>query len=226
MKQIRNTQSAIRNRESPISAQIPLDRLVEHPDNPNRMSKAVFAKLVRHIEQTGLYEPLIVRLAPGRAGFYQIINGHQRYQALRQLGHENAHVVIWLIDDEQTDVFLATLNRLCGRDTLDKKLPLLRRIVEAGARACPALAKRLPYTSTQLERLTAQRTRKSRTGTGAQVFAIPMVFYVGAEQQQIIEDAIGRVEMAAVKNRSARRSQALAYIAASFMGRKEMTDDE
>jgi len=40
---------------------IALDRLIAHPDNPNRMSSGNFAKLVRNIEQTGRYEPLIVR---------------------------------------------------------------------------------------------------------------------------------------------------------------------
>jgi hypothetical protein len=236
MSQIRNPQSAIRNMEPPVLAQVPLDRLLPHPDNPNHMSKATFAKLVRNIEQTGLYEPLVVRPAPDREGFYQIINGHQRWHALRQLGHETAHAVIWPIDDEQTDILLATLNRLGGRDMLDKKLPLLRRLVGAGPRACPqegqpqgvapTLAKRLPYTSTQLERLAARTPTKSRAKTGTQVYAIPMVFYVGAEQQQIIEEALGRVAMDAVTNRSARRSQALAYIAAYFAGRKEMGEDE
>jgi hypothetical protein len=40
---------------------IALDRLIAHPDNPNRMSSSNFAKLIRNIEQTGRYEPLIVR---------------------------------------------------------------------------------------------------------------------------------------------------------------------
>jgi len=40
---------------------IALDRLIAHPDNPNRMSSSNFTKLVRNIEQTGRYEPLIVR---------------------------------------------------------------------------------------------------------------------------------------------------------------------
>jgi hypothetical protein len=40
---------------------IGLDKLVAHPDNPNKMSKANLAKLVRNIERTSRYEPLIVR---------------------------------------------------------------------------------------------------------------------------------------------------------------------
>jgi hypothetical protein len=41
-----------------------LSRLVPHPDNPNRMGRQKFAKLVRNIELTGRYEPLIVRPCP------------------------------------------------------------------------------------------------------------------------------------------------------------------
>ena len=205
-------------------AMIPLDRLVPHPDSPNRMSKANFAKLVRNIEQTGLYEPLIVRPAPNQAGFYQIINGHQRCQALRQLGHEIAHAIVWDIDDQPTDVLLTTLNRLGGRDMLDKKVALLRRLV--ARLSARDLAKRLPHTATQLHRLTATVPMRSRAKAGPNVFAIPIVFYVTVEQQQIIEDALSGVEAGDAKNRSARRSQALSHIAAHFVNRKEADGDE
>ena len=32
---------------------IAIEKLIPHPDNPNRQSKANFAKLVRNIERTG-----------------------------------------------------------------------------------------------------------------------------------------------------------------------------
>ena len=54
---------------------IGLDRLVEHLDNANRQSRESFNKLVRNIERTGMYEPLVVRRHPERQGCYQIING-------------------------------------------------------------------------------------------------------------------------------------------------------
>jgi hypothetical protein len=130
---------------------IALDKLVPHPGNPNRMSRANFDKLVRNIERTGRYEPLVVRPCPGRRGFFQIINGHHRCEALRQLGHETAEAVVWNVDDEQTDILLTTLNRLQGRDTLDKKLALLQRLsVTIEVRK---LAKLLPQTRGQLDRL-------------------------------------------------------------------------
>jgi hypothetical protein len=40
---------------------IPLDRLQRHPENSNRMPPRLMEKLKRHIQRTGLYEPLVVR---------------------------------------------------------------------------------------------------------------------------------------------------------------------
>ncbi|MHC4624131.1 MAG: ParB/RepB/Spo0J family partition protein, partial [Planctomycetota bacterium] len=81
---------------------IALDKLASHPDNPNRQSKANFAKLVRNIARTGRYEPLIVRPHPEKEGYYQIINGHHRRRALSELGYEAADCIVWDVDDEQT----------------------------------------------------------------------------------------------------------------------------
>jgi hypothetical protein len=40
---------------------IPLDALEPHPENSNRMPPRLLEKLKRHIQRTGLYEPLVVR---------------------------------------------------------------------------------------------------------------------------------------------------------------------
>ena len=61
---------------------IELCKLTEHPGNPNRMSASNFAKLCRNIEQSGRYEPIVVRPDRQRKGFFQIINGHHRARAL------------------------------------------------------------------------------------------------------------------------------------------------
>ncbi|MBN2457415.1 MAG: ParB-like nuclease domain-containing protein, partial [Sedimentisphaerales bacterium] len=56
--------------------QISLTNLIAHPGNPNRMSRANFAKLLCNIERAGRYEPLVVRPHPKQKNYYQIINGH------------------------------------------------------------------------------------------------------------------------------------------------------
>jgi hypothetical protein len=195
---------------------IPLDKLVPHPANPNRMSKANFAKLVRNIERTGRYEPLIVRpcrtvardpslvarsnertsrndkqRTMNNEQHFQIINGHHRWMALKKLGKKEANVIIWDIDDGDTDILLATLNRLCGQDVLDKRLALLKRLGERMQTA--ELAKLLPQTKKQIEKLNSTLDSRNLILGGnrdSKIFLTPIVFFVNKEQQQVIEAAL------------------------------------
>ncbi len=170
---------------------IPLDKLAPHPANPNRMSKANFAKLVRNIERTGRYEPLIVRPVSGieHPDCFQIINGHHRWLALKKLGRKEADAIVWDIDDEQADILLATLNRLCGQDVLEKKLALLKRLNERMQTS--ELAKLLPQTKAQLEKLIKLDSQQvSSIEYRALSFSNPLVFFVSDEQQQVIEAAL------------------------------------
>ena len=197
---------------------IPLDKLVPHPANPNKMSKANFVKLVRNIERTGRYEPLIVRsiqqsinrqerkVLRGKTEIlessavsacsavkeyccFQIINGHHRWLALKELGKKEADAIVWDIDDEQADILLATLNRLCGQDVLEKKLALLKRLSEKMQTA--ELAKLLPQTKAHIEKLTyLHLSRVSSIKNRESSFSNPLVFFVSDEQQQVIETAL------------------------------------
>jgi len=190
----------IENRVSKIA----LDKLVAHPDNPNRMSKTNFAKLVRNIERTGRYEPLVVRPCPqknchscasrspddNRKSCFQIINGHHRWQALRELGYKTADVIVWDIDDRDADILLATLNRLGGSDILEKKLALLKRLnqrMEIGK-----LAKLLPFRTGQIERLAELTISNCRMTVENRKpkFLNPLVFFVNDKQQKTIENAL------------------------------------
>lgn len=191
---------------------IALSRLVPHPDHANRMSRAAFRKLIRHIQRTGCYEPLVVRRHPREPGRFQIIHGHHRFEALRTLGRAKAHAVVWNVDDEQTDILLATLNRLTGRDRLDRKLAILRRLRDR--RPLHELAKLLPQTRGQLERLTAERPTAARGRSRTYAFATPMVFFVSDEQQAIIDSALTALaEQSHEPTRAARRAAALTQIA-------------
>jgi hypothetical protein len=201
---------------------IPLDRLVPHPDSPNRMSRANADKLLHNIERTGRYEPLVVRPCPGREGLYQILNGQHRCEALRKLGLAAAEAVVWDVDDEQADILLGTLNRLGGRDILDKKLALLRRL----SQRIPIrkLARLLPQTLGQIERLTNSQPPCHATAQKASVFAKAMVFFVDDGQQQRIEEALLAADPSAQgRSRAAGRAAALTQIARQFL---TQTNDE
>ncbi|MBN2271571.1 MAG: ParB-like nuclease domain-containing protein [Sedimentisphaerales bacterium] len=195
---------------------IQLSKLVAHPANPNVMSRATFRKLVANIEQTGRYEPLVVRPHPQRRGFFQIINGHHRCKALQQLGCSKADCVVWDVDDEQTDILLATLNRLCGRDELDKKLALLARLRERMDLA--NLAKLLPHTAKQISRLTRMKLPDIVRPNGSTPILSPMVFFLSDEQKQIIDEAMRLAMVGSEQAGPAKRSAAaIAKIAGQFL---------
>jgi ParB-like chromosome segregation protein Spo0J len=194
--------------------QIALSRLAPHPDHANRMSRAAFRKLLHHIQQTGRYEPLVVRRHPHEPGRFQIIHGHHRFEALRTLGRAKAQAIVWNVDDEQTDLLLATLTRLAGRDQLDRKLAILRRLRDR--RPLRELAKLLPQTRGQLERLTAGQPTAARSRSRTYAFATPMVFFVDDEQQAIIERALTALaEKSREPTKAARRAAALTRLAAA-----------
>lgn len=192
---------------------ISLDRLIAHPDNPNRMSKGNFSKLVRNIERTSLYEPLTVR----RHGEnFQIINGHHRLEALKKLGYAAAECVVWDVDDEHVDILLATLNRLCGSDILDKKLILLRRLNEK--MQVRELSRLLPLTGKQIERLANLKLPALPVKAGGMCFAVPLVFFVNESQQRIIEEALSKAQgTEKEKTKAQRRSEALTKIAEKYL---------
>ncbi len=202
---------------------IAIEKLLPHPGNPNRMSKVNFAKLIRNIERTGRYEPLVVRPCPTeqadrRGDCFQIINGHHRWQALIKLGYKEADVVVWDIDDQQTDILLTTLNRLGGSDILDKKLTLLTRL--NGNMQSRELAKLLPMNAKQIERLVNLKTPRVPTVTSC--FANPLVFFVDDEQRKIIQEALSLAcQTQEIKISAERNAAALTAIAEEYLvGRK------
>ncbi len=198
---------------------IALDKLEFHPDNPNIQSKVNFAKLVRNIDRTGRYEPLVVRPSPQKMGRFQIINGHHRCHALVRLGYKSADCMVWDVDDEQTDILLATLNRLGGSDLLGKKLKLLKRLNKKMATV--ELAKVLPQTAKQIERLTNLKWPNAPAKINANSFANPLVFFVNDTQQEQIEKALSLVEEPKVKmTKAAKRAAALAHIAQVYFNEK------
>jgi ParB-like chromosome segregation protein Spo0J len=202
-------------RETKIKNQvtsIPIDKLVAHPGNPNRMSKRNFSRLIRNIERTGRYEPLVVRR---QGDCFQIINGHHRCQALKQLGYQTADAVVWDVDDTETDILLSTINRLGGSDALEKKLTLLDRINRGMHDR--EMAKLLPFTRSQIKKLKNIRIPTVPAKINVKSFAVPMVFFLSDAQQQIVEQALSLArEALAGKTKAARNAAALTEIAQTY----------
>jgi len=210
-----------------ITQTIALNKLVAHPDNPNEMSEATFRKLVRNIERTKLYEPIVVRPHPKEKDCYEIINGHHRVKALEKLGHNEADCVVWEVNDEETAILLTTLNRLAGTDNPAKKIELMKKL--SARMETAELAKLLPQTKKQIERLSNLKGSVPRTACSVQIeqFAIPLVFFVTKQQQGIIEKAIEsafggqRTADSVQKSKAQGRAMAITEMAKQFMeGRK------
>jgi hypothetical protein len=131
--------------------EIPLNALVPHPENTNHMNSNMLKKLRRLMERTGRYEPLTVRPAPLEKEKYQVINGHNRLRVLRALGHRAALCMVWDTDDEQTQLYLATLNRLGGKDIPERRAILIETLLEK--LPTDELARLLPDRKNQIEKL-------------------------------------------------------------------------
>jgi ParB/RepB/Spo0J family partition protein len=110
--------------------EIDITLMSPHPENSNRMDAETLTKLRKHIEQTGRYEPIIVRPHPAQQGRFQVINGHHRLQVLKALGHAAANCIVWNVNDEQTRLYLATLNRLSGEDIPERRAMLVGNLLE------------------------------------------------------------------------------------------------
>jgi hypothetical protein len=206
---------------------IGLDKLVAHPDNPNQQSRVNFGKLVRNIERTSRYEPILVRPHPQGGDYFQIINGEHRCKALAKLGYKTADCIVWDIDDKQTDILLATLNRLVGTDKLDKKLSLLKRLNKKIK--ADELAKLLPQTSKQIEqlinlkmpRMPMETNAKGLSNPSIMLRTGPMVFFVNDTQQETIEKALSLAgELGEEKTKAAKRAAALTRIAGEFLDQR------
>jgi hypothetical protein len=131
--------------------EIPVELLLEHPENSNYMDALTSQKLRHHIECTGRYEPLIVRPHPSKKDRYQVINGHNRLRALKALGYHTANCLVWLIDDNQARLYLATLNRLSGNDTPERRAMLIENLLESFNK--DVLLSLLPENDKQIEAL-------------------------------------------------------------------------
>jgi ParB-like chromosome segregation protein Spo0J len=188
------------------------------------MSKVNFAKLVRNIERTGRYEPLIVRPKRERKGSFEIINGEHRRRALAELGHKRADCIVWDVNDEETDILLLTLNQLGGRDGLDKKLKLFGRL--KGRMEVSEAARFLPARAKQIERLLNLKMPRAPVKADARKFAEALVFFVSDEQKKTIEKAITSAAKEQVKmTKAGRRAEAMTAIAENFLNQSKINEE-
>jgi len=92
------------------------------------MSSERRTKLGANIRRNRRYPPLIVRHHPRLPDDYQLLDGHQRFGVLQELGEPDALCLLWECDDATALILLTTLNRLEGEDVPAKRAALLQEL--------------------------------------------------------------------------------------------------
>jgi ParB/RepB/Spo0J family partition protein len=169
-----------------------MEKLMPHPDNPNRMGKGMFKKLTAHIEKSGNYEPVIVRAASQAEGSYQILNGHHRVKALKTLGIDKVDCIVWDVDDDESLVLLATLNRLVGNDELERKRDLFKNLMKRIE--LKELSKQLPDNKKSIQRLATLIDKPVVYLKEKPLLLDPMVFFLDDKQTELVERALAKAD--------------------------------
>lgn len=167
-----------------------LTQLESHPGRANEMPKRLFDRLTSHIKETGCYPPIIVRRLAN--GIHQILDGHQRVEALKCLGIDTAKCDVWEVDDGQADMLLLTLNRLQGRDDPRKRGELLERLTEF--HSIEALVRKLPEDGRKIRRLLDFTSPPKTEAKPPKLQEMPraVTFFLTAEQRTHLLSKLGR----------------------------------
>ena len=107
--------------------ELPLDRLVEAPWNPNAMDAGSLARLRESVRRYGLLVPLVVRPLDDS---YEVLSGNHRLGIVRELGFVSAPCVPVDLDGTHARLLAQALNRIHGEDDLGLRAELLRTVLE------------------------------------------------------------------------------------------------
>lgn len=103
---------------------VKLKDLKEMEGNPRKITKEEMNKLKENIKEFGLVVPLVLNKD------LTIIGGHQRYQALKELGYKEADAIILDLDEDKAKVLNLSLNRVQGNWDYEKLVEFIKDIDE------------------------------------------------------------------------------------------------
>jgi ParB-like chromosome segregation protein Spo0J len=173
---------------------IPLDALVPHAENSNRIRPVLRRKLLHNIQELGMYETLTVRPHPLLDGRFEVLNGHARLGVLRELGVDTAKCEVWDVTEPQARLFLAILNTLRGTETPELRMGILLKLLEQFPRE--ELAAHVPESVAYLERLTRLTEADEQaepTERGEKPDVTIVEFYLTQEEHRIVSQALESV---------------------------------
>jgi len=194
---------------------IPLADVLPRRERPYKLSPRMVKALTAHIAATGLYPPLIVRPLPDLDGKFEIIDGHQRAAVLAGLGYSHARCETWALDDDQAEIFAATLNHIRGRPDARLRARQVGRLVRryGQGRATELLA--LTPAAIRQHRTVLSRPGRPSASGGLDLRAV--TFHLSAADVQVLERTLrsfgpgsaarGRRLMAAIRQAGRRRGR-------------------
>jgi ParB-like chromosome segregation protein Spo0J len=205
-------------RESPRKVhEIPVEKLVPNPWNPNRMSKQTYAKLKAYVKREGLVEPLIVRWT--KEG-HQLLGGYHRWMIAKELGYETVPCIVLKLNDKRAKILSINLNELKGQSEPDLLADLVHDL--SHDMSLEDLATQLPYDLADLRDLSdlkhipdgldleLEEEAKAMERKCTKVMSFPLT----PEQNEAVE---GALETAKEVVGGASRSAALTFVAREFM---------
>jgi ParB-like chromosome segregation protein Spo0J len=178
---------------------VSLSKLIPHPHACSHQTGSLKEKLKAHIQATKLYPPIVVRSLSKSKEFYctngklQIIDGHLRYEILKELGLTSINVVNFgPLSDEQTMVLLLTLNQLRAHDNPQKRAKLIHACTQRRNLPLEQLEKLLPDTKRSLERLyrLATQTPRIHSAPKKQAELRPLALYLDPDQHRLVQSAV------------------------------------
>jgi hypothetical protein len=116
------------------------------------------------------------------------------FEVLRELGHDEARCDVWNVDDRETKLLLATLNRLEGQDIPIRRAQLVHELL--GEMSLGDLAGLLPETDKQIEELETllqfpaeeiASLLEEQAELAERVLPRVLTYVVSPEQEELIE---------------------------------------
>ncbi len=97
---------------------LPTNLLIPFQNHPFKIKKNRIEELVKSIEENGVLTAIDVRESSIQPGYYEIISGHHRYEAAKQL-HIDVPCIIRTDDDSQAIIRMVNTNIQRGLDNVD-----------------------------------------------------------------------------------------------------------
>jgi hypothetical protein len=214
------------------SVWVPVDMLVPHPSNSNKMSDEMFAKLEANVTLGGELPIVIVRslelseafTEERDAGKLQIIDGEHRWRLAGKLTRKEIEVRVWPgVSDSRAEMLLLTLNHIHGDPDKAKRARAIRNLAEIEP-DLDALATYLPERADEIRKLVEEINREAvqdATQRARKVSARePMTIFVMPDQAEKILRAIktAYIELDAKhQNADCEEGEALAHVCSTYL---------